>query len=213
MGPIALCVVLAVLLVAGVLFLAIDREPFVDQVGGASETAGPPQHVDPDHVTMAQSQASRTLVSGDEGKTLEAGKPRLLTDKRETHWPDGTLRESGEWSDGKRIGMHRTWHQNGRLASEVFWDRHNGRRGIARFYHENGGPFIVGCYANGMRDGTWTEYYADGTLRSVGAYVQRICPNGLVESKRDGYWEFRDPLGRVEEHSGIYHFGDRVGSK
>lgn len=201
------CILLAALLVAGSVFLAIAREPLTHQVDSNPNSAGQPRDFDRHQIPPARSEADRTLVDVDEGQPPEENDPRPFTGTRETHWPDGTLRESGEWVDGKRVGIHRNWRQNGQLASEVFWDRDRGRQGTARFYHENGRLFIDGYYSNGMRDGTWTEYHADGTLSSQGAYVQRISTDGRIDAKRDGYWEFRDVLGRVEERSGIYQFG------
>lgn len=81
------------------------------------------------------------------------------------HWPDGTLR-STRYSEGGRIHFI-TFHENGQVKE-------------------------VGCFRNGRRDGTWTQYSATGVL---------LTRAGFRNGERQGVWEFRNdadaPVGRL----------------
>jgi len=64
-------------------------------------------------------------------------------------FPDGTQRAEADFLNGKKDGMERFWHANGRLKSEGQW--FDGRRnGVFREWREDGKPISANRYKNGQ---------------------------------------------------------------
>lgn len=87
------------------------------------------------------------------------------------HYPDGSLRERGRYDHGRRVGVWRQWHNEGRLASEG-----------ERAWNE--------ATRASEREGPWVFHDAAGTLRARGAFRA---------GRRTGPWEFFDADGRKTE--------------
>ena len=73
------------------------------------------------------------------------------------------LRCRGELVDGLREGLWQFYYENGNLQSEATFvaGRESGEK---RVFRENGVPYYIGHYDNGVRVGTWEAYDPDGGL-------------------------------------------------
>jgi hypothetical protein len=108
-----------------------------------------------------------------------SGKPRFsgavsrLDGEREGSWtfwfPNGQLRERGEYRDGLRTGRWKQWHANGQPRSEgdrsgVAAAAGSPRTGYWRFWFENGKLEGQGVFVRGLREGHWDYHLTDGEL-------------------------------------------------
>jgi uncharacterized protein len=106
-----------------------------------------------------------------------------------TYYPDGTIKEVGNYKDGYPEGVFRQYDSTGRISgSEVYkdgvltgkgiFDEKGREQGHWKEYHETGELKAEGDYLNGTRVGDWTFYYADGKTDQKGKYDQRGRPVG-----------------------------------
>lgn len=99
-------------------------------------------------------------------------------------YPNGELRESGEWDHGRRTGFWTEWFRNGQRKShgERVWNPESGAS---------------------ERQGPWTTWAQNGVKQSRGAYRKGL---------REGPWRFWSDKGALDEkRSGIFAEGVRVG--
>jgi antitoxin component YwqK of YwqJK toxin-antitoxin module len=66
-----------------------------------------------------------------------------------------------EKPDGRREGLYREWHPNGKLRLEIEY-RDGEMNGSYTRWHDNGQKETAGAYKNGQRQGLWTEWYRNG---------------------------------------------------
>jgi uncharacterized protein len=98
-------------------------------------------------------------------------------DVQNEYWPNGKIRNSGTYRNGVAEGVYREYDTTGRIVKSMIYSAGN----IA-------GEGIV--KEDGVKDGPWKEYYADGKLKAEGNYK---------DDKRVGEWKFYYPDGKVEE--------------
>ncbi len=102
-----------------------------------------------------------------------AGALSRIYGTREGRWtlwfPNGELRERGQYEDGLRVGSWKQWYANGQARSEG--DRcpdaargDSPRTGYWRFWFENGALEAQGVYVHGLREGHWDYHLTDGEL-------------------------------------------------
>lgn len=61
-----------------------------------------------------------------------------------------------------RDGLFQAYHENGRLASEGYYD--DGKEdGVWQDYHDNGQLAVEGAYRAGEKSGLWRYWSSDGT--------------------------------------------------
>lgn len=68
-----------------------------------------------------------------------------LSAQEKSYYPNGNIKESGNYTDGKKTGKWKYYHDNNILMSE-------------------------GKYKNGKKDGVWKEYYKSGKLLNIIQY-------------------------------------------
>jgi len=145
-------------------------------------------------------------------------------DKRSGTWKfyfsDGKLEQTGNYLNGLEDGLWTWYFTNGTLRREENYLRGK-EDGQSTEYDENGiviakgefiegleeGPWLYqsgdntekGSYKAGLKDGIWQEFYADGTLKFEGAFVQG-SPNG----KHKLYYE----NGKIKEEQ-YYRMGQK----
>jgi uncharacterized protein len=72
-----------------------------------------------------------------------------------SHFPNGRPHVAGSYDGGGlRVGVWRTWFEDGRPALEIEYLGGIRERG-AREWHPNGTPAVDGSYLGGLRDGRW----------------------------------------------------------
>ena len=97
----------------------------------------------------ASSSSPRTIRSPG-AKTRETPGATFVS-----RFPNGRPRVAGSYdADGLRVGVWRTWFEDGRPALEIEYLGGVRERG-AREWHPNGTPAAEGSYLGGLRDGRW----------------------------------------------------------
>ncbi len=115
-----------------------------------------------------------------------------VVDIRNEYYPDGRVRGSGSYKNGKKHGVHREYDENGLVVSAIVYDEGreigtgligvNGKiEGPWTSFHENGTVKEKGEYTEGSRSGKWEFYNKEGTLIQKGNYKK---------GKPDGLWKW-----------------------
>jgi antitoxin component YwqK of YwqJK toxin-antitoxin module len=92
----------------------------------------------------------------------EDGRDKTLV-KECLYYPNHQKYMEGEYKNGKREGVWKSWNENGNLWSEGTFK--NGLdEGLRTIYHENGKKFIEGYYTNGKKTGIWKFYDENGNF-------------------------------------------------
>lgn len=100
-------------------------------------------------------------------------------------YPDGTLKKSGGYQDGKPVGIHRTYNEKGKINGSSTYD-------------EKGKKIADGIVdGKGRQQGKWSLYDSTGNVSGKGSYK-----NG----NREGEWQFYFPSGQIEQQ-GVYKSG------
>jgi hypothetical protein len=87
----------------------------------------------------------------------------LLHDKYIKMYPNNQLAEQGEFKNGLKIGLWKTWHPNGSIQTTQHWS--NGlKSGNYYRYDENGLITEKGSYSNDIMTGKWIDYKKKDTL-------------------------------------------------
>lgn len=123
---------------------------------------------------------------------------------------DGVLLADLPMVLGRRAGTSRVFDRAGTLrAEEEFVDGE--REGEARYFAANGVLVASGRHARGVRSGTWSAWWDDGSPRSTGSWRVESSEDGSLRSRREGEWSFWRRDGSLDRRaSGRYRDGDRV---
>ena len=131
-----------------------------------------------------------------------------------TYYPTGHKATEGKMLSAVKVGLWRTWYEDGTLASEVtyadkpvenvqlyrnYWDWAGPGGGSGIFPDKVIDPHID-CHAS--RDGPIKAWYRSGQLRYEGQNL---------DDKQDGDWKYYDEQGRLTA-SGSYRAGKRHGT-
>jgi len=131
-------------------------------------------------------------------------KEKKIDVKTET-FADGTVKAVGGFKDGKPVGIHRTFAQDGAeqpakvyndkgvFTSEGMMDQQGFMQGKWTLYYPTGEPKAKGEYKNDKRVGNWQFFYKNGKPEQKGEY-KAGKPNG----KWIWYYETGETL-RTEE--------------
>jgi antitoxin component YwqK of YwqJK toxin-antitoxin module len=94
------------------------------------------------------------------------------------------LESETPWEDGKINGIRRTFHDNGKVASESVYVR-NVLTGASRSFNENGAVVRTVNYVDGVRDGESVDYWPEKP-----AQVERVVPyrKGVVHGAAKAYY-------------------------
>ena len=80
----------------------------------------------------------------------------LLNDKFTKMYHSNQLAEQGQFKDGLRVGLWKTWHQNGLLATTLTYNK--GLRSGKYFrYDESGNLVENGKFRSNLKTGIWTN--------------------------------------------------------
>lgn len=106
-----------------------------------------------------------------------------------TYYPNGRVKEVGNYKDGYPEGVFRQYDTLGKIvSSEVYkdgvligkgiFDEKGREQGHWKEYHETGELKAEGDYLNGVRINDWTFFYPDGKIDQKGKYDVRGRPIG-----------------------------------
>ncbi|TRW90126.1 toxin-antitoxin system YwqK family antitoxin [Flavobacterium sp. GT3R68] len=87
----------------------------------------------------------------------------LLNDKFLKMYHSNQLAEQGEFKNGLKVGLWKSWHPNGTIQTTQYWD--NGfRTGLYYRYDENGAEVEKGNYRSDKKHGQWVDYAKKDTV-------------------------------------------------
>ncbi|MGQ3131794.1 MAG: toxin-antitoxin system YwqK family antitoxin [Flavobacteriales bacterium] len=116
------------------------------------------------------------------------------------YYPNGQLKESGNYKNGKRDGDFTGWYENGTKDVETHFTN-DVRTGSYVEYEENGDISFRGNYnEKGKQSGLW-QYYEKGKLVREGT---------LLNDKEDGTWKYYYENGSLKQQ-GSYSAAERNG--
>lgn len=95
------------------------------------------------------------------------------------YYPDGTLQESGTYSNDKRNGVSRWYLADGSLSIEYNYKNGN-MDGIQKTFYSNGNIASEVKAVNNLEEGMYTEYFEKGRVKLEGKYVH---------GKKEGPWK------------------------
>ena len=114
------------------------------------------------------------------GEEVEDAPEAVALDLRKAFHPNGEVSREGPWREDTPMGTHRFFDEAGHLVEvKVFRSGQLQASGMLD--------------SLGRRTGPWTEFWADGTPKAMGTYL---------EGKRDGDWQFFARDGRLEQEGG-----------
>lgn len=88
----------------------------------------------------------------------------LLHDVYIKYYLDNQLAEKGSFEYGQKKGSWKTWHQNGMLDTQQYWQE--GRRhGNYYSYDTKGNLLEKGNYRKGKKNGRWINYFLKDTVQ------------------------------------------------
>lgn len=111
---------------------------------------------------LACNQSSSPQKSG-----KEAPAEPISMEKKEiiTYYPSGELESMGFEQNGVRVGTWSSWYKSGEKKTEV--DFVEGKKhGLYRIWHKNGRVQLMGKYDMDIPVGTWTSYDTNGVQLS-----------------------------------------------
>lgn len=140
----------------------------------------------------------------------------VILDIRNTYYPDGSVKSSGGYVEGKKEGTHRIYDKDGEvIAGEVYKrgekiaegivDENGDYQGHWQLYYTDGNLRAEGDYKNSMRTGDWIFYFPNGAVESKGKYVEGLpqgrwswfYPNG--DKRRNEFYRRGEEDGEVTE--------------
>lgn len=84
------------------------------------------------------------------------------------------LAEQGVFKNGLKIGLWKTWHENGTIATTQYWN--NGlKTGLYNCFDKDGKLIEKGDFRNDKKNGLWINYASKDTLK---------FKQGIVEVKK-----------------------------
>ena len=110
----------------------------------------------------------------------------LLNDEFDKFYLNNQLAERGKFNNGKKVGLWRTWHPNGMVATEQEWAGGQ-KNGNFKGYNDRGELITKGLFRADKRQGRWYNLVAKDTLnyRNDAVVLKKIKkPKELKESKK-----------------------------
>lgn len=106
-------------------------------------------------------------------------------------WPDGTVREEGQYENGKQSGTWTRYHRDGTRMDTTEWNADE-ESGEQQRWYPNGKTMCRGWIRQGSRQGHWAGFFENGKKAWVGQFK---------EGRPYGEWTFYDRAGAVaREH-------------
>lgn len=88
----------------------------------------------------------------------------LLDKEFQKFYHTNQLAESGKFKNGLKVGLWKTWYDNGILKETCFWSKGK-KKGKYFLYDKDGSLILKGRYKSGKRTGKWINYKNRDTLQ------------------------------------------------
>jgi antitoxin component YwqK of YwqJK toxin-antitoxin module len=123
----------------------------------------------------------------DDKLVVDSGESVIL-DLRNSYYPDGSVKSTGGYVDGKKEGTHRYYdidgnietaeiYSRGEKTAEGIIDEKGDYQGFWKLYYDSGELKAEGEYENSNRIGEWTFYHKNGEVEHRAKYVEGL-PQG-----------------------------------
>lgn len=105
----------------------------------------------------------------------------LLNEKFIKMYHSNQLAEQGEFRNGLKVGLWKTWHENGIVQTTQYWN--NGlKTGIFYHFDANGNVLEKGNFKKDKKHGEWIDYATKVTVRFKNGIV---VPEKIKYSKEE----------------------------
>lgn len=84
-----------------------------------------------------------------------------------TYYPNGEIKEMGQWQVNRWVGTYQNFSENGRLKQQYHFNQDGKREGIMRNYHFNGTISEIGTMLDGKESGYFLAFDTLGQLTGV----------------------------------------------
>lgn len=130
------------------------------------------------------------------------------------------IKFTGAFKDGKAIGVHRFFDEDGKVNSSKLYDiegnligsgvvdLEGNKKGEWSFYFSSGELRAKGRYANNRREGLWKFYYKDGKVEQIGEYKRGKFDGSWKWYFRDGSLAREESFYRGREEGEIYEYDE-----
>jgi antitoxin component YwqK of YwqJK toxin-antitoxin module len=108
----------------------------------------------------------------------------LLDDQFDKFYLNNQLAEKGTFKKGKKVGVWRTWHPNGVLATEEEWAGGQ-KNGNYISYSDDGVLLIKGLFRSDKKEGKWINYFSNDTIVYRNDLVVKPKENKKNKSKEE----------------------------
>jgi antitoxin component YwqK of YwqJK toxin-antitoxin module len=166
--------------------------------GNLADSAAPSQAetVKPDTLQGKTDQVETRYPDGrvqERYRTLRAEGGEVVRDGlAEEFYPDGKLKGTVLWKNGKQEGDAVFYHPDGRKSYATHY-RQGKKWGFATVWYANGQKQWEAMYQDGLTHGVWREWYRDGKRKFTGMYSKGRLdgratwwyPNGRLQQERD----------------------------
>lgn len=99
-----------------------------------------------------------------------------------TYYEDGTIAEEGIWKNNKWVGDYKYYFTNGNVAYQWSYNKSGKREGVQKYFHENGKLMIEGDWANGKESGVIKEFNEKGILIKERNYIDGKLNNEVIKT-------------------------------
>lgn len=97
------------------------------------------------------------------------------------YYPSGTVEEEGDWQGMKNVNAFKRYHDNGTIAQDFHFNSKGRRDGTQRYYFPSGHHQLTVDVENGLSNGLYQTYYADGSIKEQKQIISgRVDPSSIV---------------------------------
>ncbi len=98
------------------------------------------------------------------------------------YYANGNLRLQTSYTNGKRHGIFKLWHDNGQLFVNTTYVQGN-KQGEFKSWHKNGNIMVETNYVDNLRQGEYKEWDEDGQLYMNITYAKGYIKPRYVKRK------------------------------
>lgn len=114
----------------------------------------------------------------------------LKTGAWQATYPNGNLRYTGQFKQGKPFDVFKYYFKTGELKSVLIYKEEDGNRAYVEHFYQTGEKMAEGWYFKQEKDSLWRTFGANEVLLSEGKYY---------DGKKYGRWRTYYPNGRLAE--------------
>lgn len=157
-------------------------------------------------------------------QVIETKEGSFIKDGFYKRWfPNGQIKNQGDYVKGKRHGNWKLWFLNGQLSEDINFKK-DSLDGDFKKWNENGIMINEGKYELGNLEGNWQSWHDNGQLKADKNYSnnkldgkqiywyangQKRTEGNFIKGSKDGLWTYFDQDGKVYSEN-LYKIGNDV---